>query len=153
MKFNFKRFLAFVLALVMVFGYVPAGAFAIETEGVIDTAIVVKTLSELNNALKTGGEVVLGGDIGLTEPLVIGENQDVTLDLNGNAISIEVPEGEIDYEEFTAMSPTQQRVYMESFESLDAFFEWYNAAKEVYEQAHPPIDVGDGVIDMEDIIG
>lgn len=66
---------------------------------------------------------------------------------------IEVPEGEIDYEEFTAMSPTQQRVYMESFESLDAFFEWYNAAKEEYEQAHPPIDVGDGVIDMEDIIG
>lgn len=89
MKFNFKRFLAFVLALVMVFGYVPAGAFATE----------------------------------------------------------------IDYEEFTAMSPTQQRVYMESFESLDAFFEWYNGAKEVYEQAHPPIDVGDGVIDMEDIIG
>ena len=66
---------------------------------------------------------------------------------------VEVPEGEIDYETFTAMTPTQQRVYMESFESLDAFFEWYNAAKEAYEQAHPPIDVGDGVIDMEDIIG
>lgn len=147
MKFKFKRFPAFVLALVMVFGYVPAGAFATETDGVIDTA------EELTAAVEAGGKVVLGGDIVLNAPLVIGENQDVTLDLNGNAISIEVPEGEIDYEEFTAMSPTQQRLYMESFESLDAFFEWYNAAKEVYEQAHPPIDVGDGVIDMEDIIG
>lgn len=57
-------------------------------------------------------------------------------------------EGELDYETFTAMDPAEQRVYMESFESLDAFFAWYNAAKEAYEQEHPAIDVGDGVVDL-----
>lgn len=65
----------------------------------------------------------------------------------------QIPEGEIDYETFTAMDPALQRQYMESFESMDAFFEWYNAAKEAYEQEHPAIDVGDGVIDVEDLLG
>lgn len=65
----------------------------------------------------------------------------------------QIPEGEIDYESFTAMDPALQRQYMESFESMDAFFAWYNAAKEAYEQAHPSIDVGDGVIDVEDLLG
>ena len=66
---------------------------------------------------------------------------------------VQIPEGEIDYETFVAMDPALQRMYMESFESMDAFFEWYNAAKEAYEQAHPSIDVGDGVIDLEDLFG
>lgn len=66
---------------------------------------------------------------------------------------VQIPEGEIDYETFTAMDPALQRAYMESFENLDAFFEWYNAAKAAYEQAHPSIDVGDGVIDLEDLFG
>ena len=65
----------------------------------------------------------------------------------------QVPEGEIDYETFTAMDPALQRQYMESFESMDAFFAWYNAAKDAYDQAHPSIDVGDGVIDAEDLLG
>ena len=65
----------------------------------------------------------------------------------------QIPEGEINYETFTAMDPALQRQYMESFESMDAFFEWYNAAKEAYEQAHPSFDVGDGVIDVEDLLG
>lgn len=66
---------------------------------------------------------------------------------------VQIPEGEIDYEAFVAMDPALQRMYMESFESMDAFFAWYNAAKEAYEQAHPSIDVGDGVIDLEDLVG
>ena len=66
---------------------------------------------------------------------------------------MELPDGEIDYEAFIAMTPAQQRAYMESFESIDAFFAWYNAAKEAYEKDHPAIDVGDGVIDLEDITG
>lgn len=66
---------------------------------------------------------------------------------------VQIPDGEIDYETFTAMEPALQRQYMESFESMDAFFEWYNAAKEAYEQEHPVLDVGDGVIDLEDLLG
>lgn len=57
-----------------------------------------------------------------------------------------------DYESFLAMSPEEQQKYVESFESIDQFFAWYNAAKEEYEAANPPIDVGDGNIDIGDII-
>lgn len=59
----------------------------------------------------------------------------------------------MDYKTFQAMTGAEQRAFQDSFESLDAFFEWYNAAKETYEKENPPIDVGDGVIDMEDLVG
>lgn len=60
----------------------------------------------------------------------------------------------MDYLTFQAMSGAEQRAFQESFESLDAFFEWYNDAKEAYEKANPPIEVGgNGVIDMEDLVG
>ena len=51
------------------------------------------------------------------------------------------------YEAFTALTPAEQRLYQESFKDLDAFFEWYSAAKEKYEQENPPIDI-DGPIDL-----
>lgn len=57
-----------------------------------------------------------------------------------------------EYERFLEMSPSEQEEYVDSFPSLDAFFDWYNAAKEAYEQANPPIDAGDGNIDIGDII-
>lgn len=61
--------------------------------------------------------------------------------------------GEMTYEKFQAMSPSEQQAFVNSFPSLDAFFEWYNAAKAKYEAEHPPIDVGDGSFDMNDIAG
>lgn len=61
--------------------------------------------------------------------------------------------GEMDFETFQNLEPSQQRAYQESFESIDAFYEWYSAAQEAYEQAHPAIEVGDGVIDMNEIVG
>ena len=51
------------------------------------------------------------------------------------------------YEAFTALTPAEQRLYQESFPNLDAFFEWYSAAKEKYEKENPPIDI-DGPIDL-----
>ena len=60
----------------------------------------------------------------------------------------------MDYLTFQAMSGAEQRAYQESFESLDAFFEWYNTVKEAYEKENPPIEIGgDGAVDWEDIIG
>lgn len=60
----------------------------------------------------------------------------------------------LDYETFQAMSGAEQRAYQESFEDLDAFFEWYNAAKETYEKENPSIEIGAGdVIDMGDLTG
>ena len=51
------------------------------------------------------------------------------------------------YEQFQAMTGAEQRAYQESFESIDAFFVWYNAAKETYEQENPPIEIGgDGTV-------
>ena len=81
MKFNFKRFLAFALALVMVFGYVPAGAFATED------ATVVTTDREFRNALNAGGKVKLGSDIVMSEGATVPSGKSVVLDLNGYEIS------------------------------------------------------------------
>ena len=60
---------------------------------------------------------------------------------------------QMDYEAFHNMSPADQQAYMGSFENLDLFFAWYNQAKAEYEAANPPIDVGDGSVDMGDLIG
>lgn len=57
-----------------------------------------------------------------------------------------------EYERFQNMSPSEQQAYMDSFPSIEAFFEWYNAAKAAYEAANPPIEVGDETIDIGDII-
>lgn len=57
-----------------------------------------------------------------------------------------------EYEEFLKKSPKEQQKYMESFSDIDAFFAWYNAAKDAYEKANPSIEAGDGSINIGDII-
>lgn len=65
-----------------------------------------------------------------------------------------IPEpGTLSYEGYNAMSGAQQRAYMESFENIDDFFDWYFEAKEAYEAEHPDIDVGDAVIDLDELMG
>lgn len=88
-----------------------------------------------------------------TEPQQPQQTQPTQPNQPAETEPVQVPAGEIDYETFVALEPAVQREYMESFESMDAFFEWYNTAKEAYEQEHPAIDVGDGVIDLEDLFG
>lgn len=56
------------------------------------------------------------------------------------------------YEEFQNMSAAEQQAFMGTFENLDLFFAWYNQAKAEYEAANPPIDVGDGSVDIGDLI-
>ncbi len=60
--------------------------------------------------------------------------------------------GELSYEDYNAMSAASQRAYMESFENVEDFFVWYYDAKDTYDAEHPDIDVGDGVIDLEDLL-
>ena len=60
--------------------------------------------------------------------------------------------GELSYEDYNAMSAASQRAYMESFEDVEDFFVWYYDAKDAYDAAHPDIEVGDGVIDLEDLL-
>ena len=58
-----------------------------------------------------------------------------------------------EYEWYNALSGEEQMAFMETFDSMAAFFDWYNAAKAEYEQLHPSIDIGDGNIDLGDLIG
>lgn len=60
--------------------------------------------------------------------------------------------GELSYADYNAMSAASQRAYMESFENVEDFFDWYYDAKDAYDAAQPDIDVGDGVIDLEDLM-
>lgn len=58
-----------------------------------------------------------------------------------------------EFEWYNALSGEEQMAYMESFDSMAAFFDWYNAAKAEYEQLHPSIEIGNGEIDIGDLIG
>lgn len=49
------------------------------------------------------------------------------------------------------MSAQEQNDYMNSFDSIDAFFAWYNQAKAEYEASNPPIDVDGGSFDLGDL--
>lgn len=55
----------------------------------------------------------------------------------------------IDYETFKAMTGAEKKAYQESFETIDAFFEWYNAALDAYKKANPPTEIdGSGNITL-----
>lgn len=58
----------------------------------------------------------------------------------------------IDYETYKAMKPSEQREYMESFNDMDAFFEWYNTAKDKYEKENPSIEIDGGVVDLDKLV-
>jgi outer membrane biosynthesis protein TonB len=45
--------------------------------------------------------------------------------------------GSLTYQEFYALTPDQQEAYTDSFESLRAFNEWFNKAKDEYESTIP----------------
>lgn len=59
---------------------------------------------------------------------------------------------ELDYLQFHALNAKQQQAVMESFESIEAFFQWYDAVRETYEKENPSIEV-DGPIDLDKILG
>lgn len=67
----------------------------------------------------------------------------------------EAPEddGEMNYEKYMSLSAAEQSEYMNSFESVDAFFEWYNAAKEEHAANNNDIEVGDGSFDLGELEG
>lgn len=55
----------------------------------------------------------------------------------------------LDYESFRALTPAKQQEYQESFADIDAFFEWYNAARDAYHNANPPTEIdGSGTVTL-----
>ena len=66
---------------------------------------------------------------------------------------IRIPDLEqLDYESFHDLSAEDQQAILESFTDIEAFFVWYNQIKAEYEAAHPAIEIGDGVVDMGDLM-
>lgn len=60
-----------------------------------------------------------------------------------------VVEEKTEYEKLLEMSGDEQQKFMESFDSLPAFFEWLENAKAEYESKNPAIEIGsDGVINI-----
>lgn len=58
-------------------------------------------------------------------------------------------EGEtLSYEAWMKLTPKEQRLYQESFASIEKFYVWYDAAKKAYEEANPPIEIEGGTIDL-----
>ena len=58
-----------------------------------------------------------------------------------------------EYEWYNSLSGEEQMAFMESFDSVPAFFDWYNNAKAEHEKLHPDIEIGDGVIDLGGLVG
>ena len=58
----------------------------------------------------------------------------------------------VTYEEYVSMTPEEQLAFYNQFASMEDFVKWYNEAKVAYEEENGAIDVGDGNIDMGDII-
>lgn len=71
-----RKILSLLLALCLVVGMVPVAASAAGT--------TVTSVSELKEAVAQGGEIVLGGNLELTETLDVSKN--VVIDLHGNTI-------------------------------------------------------------------
>ena len=57
------------------------------------------------------------------------------------------------YEEYHALSGDKQQQYYESFDSVEDFFAWYNAAKAKYEEDNGAIEIEDGEINLDEVIG
>ena len=91
-----------------------------------------------------------------TEPAETTEDTETTEPVESEATTPSTEPAQpqqMDYMTFQNLSGAEQQAYMESFASLEQFFAWYNQAKEEYEAANPPIDVGDGNIDIGDLLG
>lgn len=67
----------------------------------------------------------------------------------------DAPSHEYTYEDYMAMSPSERQAFVESFGSIDAFWEWYDAAYADYEARQETIEVGGdgGGIDIGDLVG
>ena len=61
--------------------------------------------------------------------------------------------GKMDYDKYMSMSAQEQSNYMNSFESIDAFFAWYNAAKAEHDAQNNDIEIGNGSFDLGELEG
>jgi len=65
---------------------------------------------------------------------------------------VEEPDTTKTYEWYTNLTAEEQTAYRATFESTEEFFVWYNAAKEAYKAQNPGVDIGNGTIDLGDVM-
>ena len=76
-----------------------------------------------------------------------GDNQSGSDGNNGGENTPEVII-EMDYETYMSLSESEQYAFYLSFDNIQEFFEWFNAAKEKYKEEHPGVDLPDGDINL-----
>ena len=60
----------------------------------------------------------------------------------------------LSYVEYNALSGEDQEAYFNTFDNIEDFVAWYNAAKQEYESSVTQIEIGDdGAVDLEDLLG
>ena len=72
-----------------------------------------------------------------TQPTTPPATESTTLSTEGT--TPETPT--VDYEAYISMTAAQKQTFRDSFENIDAFFAWYNAAKKAYDEANPPTPI------------
>lgn len=124
------------------------GAQTIGKDKDSSTKVTEKDTGNKPSSSQQGGN---GKDTQTSGPVT--KPDDTTANTDNPSTPIEPgPDTSLTYEEYMAMTATQQQAYFESFASIDDYFTWYNDAKKAYEDAQDRVEI-DGEIDIGDIIG
>ena len=69
---------------------------------------------------------------------------------SGTSNTTTEPRKPLTYEEYNALSATEQEKYFNSFATMEEFFAWYNLAKQEFEDSQDRVEVGgDGDINID----
>jgi len=84
-----------------------------------------------------------------------GQTADKGTDTTNKADTpVNIPKpADVSYEKYHAMKAEDQQAFFDSFDSIEGFFDWYKAAKAKYEKDNPDQEIGDGPIDLGDLVG
>ena len=147
----------------------PSGVISGEDDGNLDDDVIEinvpadenKVAEEENNPVEKEAEVSEEETLSVTD--VSEPENGETEATKSTEAPTEAPEettvpappasGTTEYEWYNSLSGDEQMAFMESFESVPAFFDWYNAAKAEYDALHPEIEIDDNVIDLGDLAG
>lgn len=123
----------------------PADSVQDETNAPADP-----TQGEATEPEATEDPVVTGPTLDMEDPENNGSSDVPNLPENTGKPAPE--KSGVTYLDYHSMSADQQKAFINSFGSYDAFFEWHDAAKKAYEDSLIELD-GTTPVDMEDITG
>lgn len=58
----------------------------------------------------------------------------------------------VSYPDYIAMSADQQLAFIYGFSTIEGFLEWYDVEKTKYDEQNPGQDLGDGEIDLGELL-